>query len=335
MSSQKKKRAPLSPLESLLPQLGEMSPYERVWNTVHGEETDRPPVCFWHHFTPYGSGRRLAEATAEFFDFEYELDIAKLMPDIPYPFPAKSVSDPHDWLRMEPLDNLRSRFLTERALAVQHLRSLIGVDMPIVVTVFNPLHELLASATSPDVFLKAARQWPGLLHEVLYTVAENIRAHNQVMLTSGVDGIFFALQGCTRELMSEDVYREFGRPYDLLALKGAEGGWLNILHIHGEKDLLLDLVLDYPVSVLSWSDRIAGPSLRDVRSHSNKTLMGGWNEFGAIAKGDTNGMKEEARDAIKQTGGKKFILAPGCSVPDEINPRFLKNARAVADTLES
>jgi uroporphyrinogen decarboxylase len=63
--------------------------------------------------------------------------------------------------------------------------------------------------------------------------------------------------------------------------------------------------------------------------------MGGWNEFGAIAKGDTNGLKEEARDAMKQTGGKKFILAPGCSVPDDINPRHLKSARAVADALGS
>jgi uroporphyrinogen decarboxylase len=118
-----------------------------------------------------------------------------------------------------------------------------------------------------------------------------------------------------------------------MALRGAQGGWLNILHVHGDKDLMLDLVLDYPVSVLSWSDRIAGPSLRDIRAHTNKTLMGGWNEFGAIAKGDEKGMREEARDAIKQTGGKKFILAPGCSVPDEISPRSLEKARAVADSL--
>jgi uroporphyrinogen decarboxylase len=335
MTQPKKKRTQAPPLSSLFPSLDEMSPYERVWGAVHGEEIDRPPVCFWHHFTPFGSGRRLAEATAEFFDFEYELDIAKIMPDIPYPFPAKSVTEPHEWLKLEPLDNIRSRYFTERALAVQHLRSLIGADMPIVMTVFNPLHELLASAASPEVFTKAAKQAPTVLHEVLHTLAENIRAHNQIMISAGVDGIFFALQGCTRAVMGEDLYREFGRPYDLAALKGAEGGWLNILHVHGEKDLLLDLVLDYPVSVLSWSDRIAGPSLRDIRSHSNKTLMGGWNEFGAIAKGDTNGLKEEARDAMKQTGGKKFILAPGCSVPDDINPRHLKSARAVADALGS
>jgi len=332
MSQPKKKRTQQPVLPPPMP-FSLMSPYERVWNTVHGLEIDRPPVCFWRHFTPQGSGRRLAEQTAEFFDDEYALDIAKIMPDIPYPFPEKSVSKPEDWLRMEPIDSMRSRYVTERVLAVQHLRNMVGIEMPIVMTVFNPLHELLASATSPDVVRKAAEQSPVLLHEVLAIVAENIRAHNQVMLSAGVDGIYFALQGCTSAILSEELYREFGRPYDLHALAGARGLWLNILHVHGDRDLLFDLVIDYPVAVLSWSDRLAGPSLRDIRSRSTKTLMGGWHEFGAIVKGDVNGMREEAKDAMKQTGGKGFILAPGCSVPDDIDPHHLEQARAIAEGL--
>jgi uroporphyrinogen decarboxylase len=332
MSQPKKKRTQQPPMPQAFP-FALMTSYERVWGAVHGEEIDRPPVCFWHHFTPQGSGRRLAELTADFFELEYELDIAKVMPDIPYPFPAKSVREPEEWLKVESLDMLRSRYLIERQIAVGHLRQLVGMEIPIVVTVFNPLHELLASAESAELFIRCANETPSLVHDVLQTVADNLRAHNEMMLRAGADGIFFALQGCTRSIIGEELYREFGRPYDLMALRGAQGAWLNILHVHGEQDLMLDLVLDYPVSVLSWSDRIAGPSLRDVRSHSNKTLMGGWNEFGAIAKGDEKGMREEARDAIKQTGGKKFILSPGCSVPDDINPLYLEQARSIADAL--
>ena len=66
--------------------------------------------------------------------------------------------------------------------------------------------------------------------------------------------------------MSEARYREVGLPYDLTALRGAQNGWLNILHLHGERDLMFDLALTYPVQVLNWSDRIAGPSLREARS---------------------------------------------------------------------
>ena len=47
---------------------------------------------------------------------------------------------------------------------------------------------------------------------------------------------------------------------------------------------MFDQVLDYPVQVLSWSDRIAGPSLREARVKTSKCLMGGWNEFGALSQ---------------------------------------------------
>lgn len=310
-----------------------MSPFERVDATINGEETDRPPVCFWHHFQPHGSGIRLAQQTMEFFERMYELDIVKLMPDIPYPMVEKGITDPEEWRKFEYLDPVRSHFITQRRVAVQRLTGGFGDAAPVVVTVFSPLHELLTASASAELVVEQARENPALVHEALLTIAGNIRYHNQVMLEAGADGIFFAIHGCTKQIMGEELYREFGRPYDLMALGGAAGGWLNILHVHGDSDLLIDLVLDYPVAVLSWSDRKAGPSLRDLRTRTNKVLMGGWNETGAIAAGDAAGMRREARDALKQTGGKGFILAPGCSVPDDISPVFLATAREIAESL--
>ena len=75
----------------------EMSRTERVMAAVQGEPVDRLPVCFWHHFKPAGSGRALAEATLRFFDEQFDLDIAKLMPDLEYPFPRRSIKEPEDW----------------------------------------------------------------------------------------------------------------------------------------------------------------------------------------------------------------------------------------------
>ena len=81
----------------------EISPWERVSLAVNGEEVDRLPVCFWHHFKPEGSGRKLAEATYQFFVHDFDLDIAKLMPDIPYPFPHGSIKSIDDWRLLEPI----------------------------------------------------------------------------------------------------------------------------------------------------------------------------------------------------------------------------------------
>jgi uroporphyrinogen decarboxylase len=109
---------------------------------------------------------------------------------------------------------------------------------------------------------------------------------------------------------------------------------LNTLHIHGDKDLMFDLVLDYPVQVLNWSDRLAGPSLREARGLTSKCLMGGWHEFGALSTGTEEKIVEEARDAVAQTAGRKFILANGCSVPDETDERWLHVGRDAVEQIE-
>ncbi len=312
----------------------EMTRTERVMAAVRGEPVDRLPVCFWHHFRPEGSGRKLAEASLRFFDETFDLDIVKVMPDIPYPFPRRSIQNIDGWRLIEPINAERSRFFQQRAECVRILRDELGFDTPIIVTVFSPLCEALYFAGERERFLEHAHQAPSIVHEALATIAENLREHIRDVIDAGADGVFLALQGCTRAIMTEEQYRELGRPYDLIALQGAINGWLNVLHIHGERDLLFDLVLDYPVQVLNWSDRLAGPSLREARTMTSKCLMGGWHEFGALSNGPEEKILEEARDAVAQTGGRKFILANGCSVPDETDERWLHAAREAVEQIE-
>ncbi len=312
----------------------EMTRTERVMAAVRGEPVDRIPVCFWHHFQPRGSGRRLAEASLAFFDETFDLDILKLMPDLPYPFPNRSITSVEQWRLFEPIDQDRSRFFSQRVEAVSVLRDALGFDTPIIVTLFSPLAEALYAATDHAMFLRHAQEASPVVHEALATIAENLRAHIRDVISAGADGVFFSIQGATSADMSEAQYREFGRPYDLLALQGAGNGWLNVLHVHGEKDLHFETVLDYPVEVLSWSDRLAGPSLKEARAITSKCLMGGWHEFGPLSNGPKDAIFAEATDAIAQTGGRKLILANGCSVPDDTDERWLHDAREIVDELE-
>ena len=314
-------------------QVDYMTRTERVHAAVNGAEVDRVPVCFWHHFQPEGSGRAMAEATLRFFDEEFDLDIAKVMPDLPYPFPKNSIASVDDWRLFEPIDPARSRYFRERAESIGLLRDALGFDTPVIMTVFSPLAEVMYAAKDREQFLAHLEEHPIVLHETLAVIAENLAAHMRDIIDAGADGVFFALQGCSRTVMSEQQYREFGRPYDLIALRGAANGWLNIAHVHGEKDLMFDQALDYPVQVLSWSDRIAGPSLREARVKTSKCLMGGWNEFGALSNGPADQIAAEAKDALAQTGGSKFILANGCSVPDDTDHQWLEAARSIVEDL--
>jgi uroporphyrinogen-III decarboxylase len=67
--------------------------------------------------------------------------------------------------------------------------------------------------------------------------------------------------------------------------------------------------------IYSWSNRLKGnPSLREMRVRTKACLMGGVDEttFGQASPAD---IVQQSREAIAETNGRGFILAPGCAVP--------------------
>ena len=121
------------------------------------------------------------------------------------------------------------------------------------------------------------------------------------------------------------------RPSDLAVLEALRQAPLLILHIHGEREVMFDLLAAYPCDVLSWEDRVAGPALAEVRRRDSRCLMGGIDHLAARER-PAEELERQGREAIAQAGGLKggLILAPGCTFPagtPEPNLRAL--ARAV------
>jgi uroporphyrinogen decarboxylase len=310
-------------------QMATISKRERVQAALRGEVADRPPFCFWHHFRPQGSGRALAEATLDFFG-RFDLDIYKVMPDLPYPFPRRSIARPDDWYLLTPLPRDAGTFGAQ-IRTVRQVRAAIGPDVPLVATLFSPLTEAIGFAGAERLRAHIA-ETPATVHGALAVIAGNLARLAGALIEAGADGIYFAEQGAADAMLSEAQFAEYGRPYAMAVLNACREGWLNVLHAHGEHDLLLGAVLDLPVQVLSWSDRLTGISLRQVRELApGRTLMGGLHERGAITTGPAEAIVAEMRDALDQTGGRGHILAPGCSVPDDCAEAWLRAARAAVE----
>lgn len=312
-----------------------MSKRERVWAAVNGQEVDRPPFLFWHHFRPHNLPRSLAQSTLDFFG-RFDLDIYKVMPDMPYPFPANSIRDHDDWDLLAPLDarvgNL-GRMLETTAL----VRAGTGAETPIVVTVYSPITEARRFAGGPDSLRRQMQENPAALHRALGVLADTLARYCAGLLAAGADGVYYAVQGIAGGWLSEAEFREFARPYDLHVLDACSAGWLNVVHLHGDRDLMWQLAVGYPGAVLCWEDRLTDVPLAEIRaSVPDKAVMGGIDERGAITRADADALEREMRDALAQTdGGRHFILAPGCSVPDEIDEQALVAARRLIDRLRS
>lgn len=316
--------------------MSSMTPGERVSAAVKGEPVDRVPFCFWHHFKPEGSGERLAAFTMEFFVEKFHLDIAKIMPDLPYPAPEQPLVEAEQ-MRFLPRLNLDTSMFAEQLVCIRALRSRLGSDYPILLTLFSPLTYALRFMGKQKAIAEA-RKNPDPFEEGLGTIAANLRRLMEAALEAGASGIFFSCMGATTADFTREEYARFGRPYDLHALEGAGNGWLNTVHVHADPGQIGDQLYfedftDYPVSVMSWSDRVTGPSLSEALTLTGKCLMGGLWERGPLTHGSETELENEILSAISQTKGRSLILANGCSVPDDTPEEWLQAARKLVDNL--
>ena len=309
-----------------------MTASERVHAALKGEPVDRVPLCFWHHFKPEGSGIRLAQMTMEFFRTKFELDIVKIMPDLPYP-------DPHavEW-SMVPPQGLDTPNFQQQFICIRELRTQLGPDYPLIVTQFSPL-TLARRFLGKDAMMELARQDFTHFAEGLATIAGNLRELMRAEIDAGASGIFFSCMGATNADFTPEEYARFGRPFDLMALEGAHNGWLNIVHVHADPDqegdeIYFDAFTDYPVAAISWSDRLTGPSLSEALTMTDKCLMGGLYERGPLTHGGETELDNEIMGAVAQTKGRRLILANGCSIPDDNPEEWLHLARKLVDRLQ-
>lgn len=311
-----------------------MTPRGRVEAALAGEQVDRPPVCFWHHFRPEGSGQRLAEQTLAFFRDRFRLDIVKVMPDLPYPAPERPPTGAADLAGLPRLDVGDTPSFQEQLVCVRALRAALGPDVPIVVTLFSPL--AMARRFLRRRTVEAARADPDRFEQGLATLRENLAALMTALVDAGADGIFYSAMGATSAEFTVEEFERFGVAHDLPALEGARRGWLNIVHVHADPEqtgdrLYFELFDRYPVQAVSWSDRLTGPTLRQAGGMTGRCLMGGLFERGPLTRGSEQEIAAEIDDAIAQTGGRRLILANGCSVPDDTPEEWLGVARRLLD----
>jgi len=161
------------------------------------------------------------------------------------------------------------------------------------------------------------REAPQALHGALAAVADTLAAYGRACLEAGASGIFFAtVEWATYDNATAEQYQEFGRSYDLRVLEAVQGAEMNVLHVCRPRNMF-DLLSDYPVHAINWAAGEPGnPTLKEGLSRSERAVMGGVS-VAAVAQGTPDTVATEVRQALSETGGRRFLLAPGCSIPPQ------------------
>ena len=298
---------------------------------IQREKTSHLPVAFWRHF-PVDDQRpgTLAKVTLAFQEM-FDFDFVKVSP--PSSFCLKDwgaqdewfadpegtrdylgsvIQHPEDWTKINLLDP-RSGYLGKQLECLKLVRQSLPDSTPIIQTIFNPLSQAKNLAGKANI-LNHVRQYPEALKNGLEIITETTLRFIAECKTIGIDGIYFAVQHASYDVMTEKEFLEFGRKFDFRLFDSLDTFWLNVLHIHGNH-LMFDLVKDYPFQVFNWHDRETEPSLSEVKRMISGAVCGGLSRIDTMVLGEVSDIEEEFEGAVLQTNGTGFILGTGCVCP--------------------
>ncbi|HWQ56433.1 MAG TPA: uroporphyrinogen decarboxylase family protein [Bryobacteraceae bacterium] len=280
-----------------------MTSKQRVDRALRGEDVDRPPFTFWHHFGLENEPpERHAKATLDFHS-KFRTDIVKVMSDFPYP---RTEGRWHDLV-------VESNPFPDQLKALELIRDGLNGQTYFVETIFNPWNQAEKLSSKEEV-RRMKDQDPKHLLAALQAIAESEANHARKALAAGASGIFLAIANAQEGILTRDEYARFSRPFDEFVLQSVAGAPLNILHVHGDKPYLDLFYKGWPAAAINYSIHATGVPLADVRARYGGVLMAGIDEvhFRTLTAADLGKQIQRAKDAA----GKRFILAPGCSVPD-------------------
>ncbi len=296
---------------SAAPLLGaaRLSKVERVRRALDGRDVDRPPFTYWYHFLDEKLPGERHAATTLAFARKFSTDLVKVMSD--YPFGEDAANPfPQQVRALE----IIGRELKGRALFVE--------------TIFQPFNQA-EKTSSPERVKQLLRDNPQALLDRLERIARAEASHARLALKAGAAGVFLAISNATDGYLTREQYEKFSAPFDRMVLEAAKGAELNILHLHGAK-VYLDLFYKWPARVIQYSTAATGVPLRTARASYGGVLMGGVDEA-RFQELTPDQMRQQIRTA-RAEAGPKWILAPGCSVPNDTPDAQLLKFNAAVET---
>jgi len=331
-----------------------MKKKERIKAALSGERVDRPPVALWRHWPiDDQSAESLAERTLD-YQRRYDWDFIKIPPSSSYciddygakheyralpsgqwllgerTYKERIIKQIDDWDTIEPIDITKGTY----GRILQCLKIVIekrDPDIPVIQTAFNPM-AMARFMAGDDGYLAHLRRAPEKFERALKVMTETCANFVRASIAEGADGIFLSTSAASYDVMSVSEHDKFCRPYDLEVLKAGTEGWFNMLHIHGQQPMFAELV-DYPVQVMNWHDRSAGPGLKEALGLFNGTLAGGIEQYHTLHFGTPKEVEAQVHDAATQTNGRRLIVAAGCTYPITVPEGNLFTVRRVIDKL--
>lgn len=312
-----------------------MTSRDRVLAALGGGAVDRPPVSFWGHvYHRESSAEDLVAHTLERWQ-RFRWDWVKLNPrkhyhvepwgvryhytGVPDEKPEVATYPVHaaaDWDRVGEVPH-DAGALGEQLAAVRALRAALPADVPLLQTVFTPIAILAEMTEPPEALRDLLAEEPARVERALEAVTRTFERYVAAVMAAGADGIYLAtVDWGSRSFVTPELLRRWSRPYDLRLLAAAGESPFHMLHVC-KGDALLFEFEDYPVGAFSWDATTPGnPSLAEGLARLKGAVVGGIGHETELQRGPEAAIAAYRR-ALDATGGRRWLFAPGCSIPPQ------------------
>jgi len=281
-----------------------MTMRERVDRAIEGRDVDRPPYTAWYHFLDENEpAEHHARMTLEFHR-KFSTDLVKVMSDYAYPKPAGK------WYEVKALDNPFSTQIK----ALELIRAGLKGEAHFLETIFNPWN-VATKLSSKEEVMRMKSESPQRLLDALSVIAKSEASHAKKAIAAGASGVFLAIDNAQTGILTPEEYRKFSEPFDRMVVDAAKDAPLTTLHLHGDKVYVDYFLKGWPVRGINYALHGTGVPLSKARASFPGVLLGGLDEVN-FRKLTEARMRSQIDSASKQAG-KKWILAPGCSVPND------------------
>jgi uroporphyrinogen decarboxylase len=301
-----------------------LSHKERVDRALRGQDLDRPPFTFYHHYK-----RPTAQLEAQDhleFHRTYNTDIVKVMNDFDYP-----QSTTGKWYELKPFDSP----FPDQLATLKLVRDGLNGDAYFIDTIYGPYMTAMILFQSQPQFAKLGKSeevqdeqikslhefqqenpdaWHGALEAITQSTINHIRHAREI----GASGTLVSIFNAESKFGSVADYERYTRPYDKRVFDELADTKLTVLHLHYLERPFLDQFKDFNAPVIQYSVKSSGIPISEVRRHFSQPIAGGIDEFD-FEKLTVAEMRMQWTEAREQAG-VKYIAAPGCSVPNGSTP---------------
>ena len=300
---------------------------ERVDRALRGQDVDRPPFTFYHHYKRPTSQLEAQDHLE--FHRTYNTDIVKVMNDFDYP-----QSTTGKWYELKALNSP----YPEQLNTLKLIRDGLNGDAYFIDTIYGPYMTAMLLFGAQPQFAKSGKSEddrsevvsglrdfqktnPDQWHSALDAITQSTLNHIQQAKDIGASGTLISIFNAESKFGSVADYELYSRPYDKRVFDALADTKLTVLHLHYLERPYLDQFKEFNAPVIQYSVKTSGIPISEVRRQYSQAIAGGVDEVD-YDKLTTSEIRKQWTDAREQAGSK-YIATPGCSVPDASTPAAL------------